>query len=176
MDYSGRNIKDIIAGEDFNYKQIVKFLHQENRYFQMFVDYSITNNINAWRCSWIIFHYLCEYGIDEIQEYSNQYVNSISNIKKDGQIRENLKILSKLNLDENQIGELYDFCLELLWNNKLQPSVRVVAFRFMLKVANQYPELRNEIFQVAAQIKDHLSEGIKRSVENEIKKYNYKIN
>lgn len=176
MDYSGRNIKDIIAGEDFDYKQIVKFLDNNNSYLHQFVEYSMTNNLNAWRCSWILFHYISTYGKDEIQKYADDYISCIFNIKKDGQIRENLKILSKLNLDENQTGELYDFCLELLWNNKLQPSVRVVAFRFMLKVADDYPELRNEIFQVVEQIKDHLSEGIKRSVINEIGKYNYKIN
>lgn len=166
MDYSGRNIEQIIDGEDFNYKMIVKFLHGNKGYFEQFVNYSLTNNKHAWRCSWILYHYISEYGKAEIQKYAGEYIASISNITKDGQIRENLKILLKLDLTENQTGDLYDFCLNILWDNKKQSSVRSVAFQFLLTVADNYPELKNEIFEIFDQIKDHLSEGIKRSMIN----------
>ncbi len=173
MDYRKLHISEIISGENFNYKLIINFLSDNPDYVQKFIDYSLSGKKNAWRATWILYHYSNRHGISQLQPFATDYINLIKKNKIDGYIRETIKIVNQLELNEEQTCEFYDICLELLWNNKMQPSVRSVAFEFLLKTANKYPELQNEIFEVFSQIKEHLSNGIKQSLTNRIA--NYKI-
>jgi hypothetical protein len=81
-----------------------------------------------------------------------------------------LKIILNLNLTEEQTSEVFDSCYQLLQNNKMQSSVRSTCFNFLLKVAKDYPELKDEIRIIFENIKDYLSPGIKRGMELRLQK------
>jgi hypothetical protein len=107
---------------------------------------------------------------EKVQQYVANFIQASKTIKKDGHLRETLKIIYNLKLDETQTSEIFDISMNLLENNKIQPSVRMIAFNFVIRVAEDYPELHNEIEVIVENIKDFLSPGIKNSITKRLKK------
>lgn len=97
-----------------------------------------------------------------------QIKNIISRLpdSHDGHRRELLKILLLLEPDEEDEGILFDFCVELWKETRKQPSVRYIAFQTIIRIAQKYPDLLNEIaFLTQSPYLDSLSPGIKHTVE-----------
>ena len=65
--------------------------------------------------------------------------------KEAGHQRELLKLLEKIDIDEEYEGVLFDQCVSIWESIEKAPSVRVVAFRVIAKIAANYPEMKNEI-------------------------------
>ncbi|MDD2635145.1 MAG: hypothetical protein PHW82_06555 [Bacteroidales bacterium] len=127
-----------------------------------YIEYTLSENKFAWRASWVISHFACKHP-EKVQKFADILINNLNNISKDGHIRETLKTIYKLKLNENQISTVFDFCMRILEDNKRQASVRMIAFNFVLRVAEIYPELQNEISIIVENIKDYLSPGIRNS-------------
>jgi predicted ATPase with chaperone activity len=134
-----------------------------------YAEYSLSQEKFAWRATWVIDHY-SKINPAQLQKYAVKYIESVKELKSDGHIRETLKILYNLDLDESQTSEVFEICYKLMQNNKLQSSVRVSAFHFMMKVAEQYPDLKEEIKIIFENIKDYLSPGIRNGMEIRLKK------
>jgi hypothetical protein len=76
-----------------------------------------------------------------------------------------LKVLLKMELNEEFEGIIFNFCLETWEKINKQPSVRFTAFQFILKTAQNHPDLTKElIFLTQNQYLDTLSPGIKDSI------------
>lgn len=133
-----------------------------------YVEFSLSDHKYAWRATWVIAHFSKKHP-EKLQKHLNDYIKNMYKIKKDGHLRETLKIITNLELNEEQTSEVFDISYELLQNNKLQASVRSTAFYFLMKVAEDYPELREEIRIIFENIKDYLSKGIKHSLEMRLK-------
>lgn len=140
-----------------------------SEFIDAYVDYAISNEKYAWRAAWVLQH-LSQSNPEKLQKHSNKFVSALNNIEIDGHIREMLKIILNLNLTEEQTSEVFDSCYQLLQNNKMQSSVRSTCFNFLLKVAKDYPELKDEIRIIFENIKDYLSPGIKRGMELRLQK------
>jgi hypothetical protein len=143
---------------------MLKQLEKDASLVDAYVEYSLSDKEYAWRAAWVIHHYSDTYP-ENINKYADKYIKLLPNLERDGYIREVLRILYNLNLNEPQICEVYDICCELVQNNKVQSSVRAIAFQFIIKVAAQYPELQEEIKIIFENIKDYLTPGIRHSVE-----------
>lgn len=133
-----------------------------------FVEYAVSNKEHAWRAAWIIHHYSQKFA-RELDQYSQILIDSLANITVHGHIREILKTIYNLKLTETQTSEIFDICFNILQNNKLQSSVRGTSFLFLMRVANEYPELRGEIEVVFDNVKDFVSPGIRRGMEMRLK-------
>ncbi|MFQ3579908.1 MAG: hypothetical protein SNJ71_07195, partial [Bacteroidales bacterium] len=97
------------------------------------VEYSLSDNPDAWRAVWILNLYLDRYDEQQIiSHYSDAFIENLQKIKKDGHIREIIKLLTKIKLTEEQESEVFDYCYSQLSNNKIQASVRAVCFQFIL--------------------------------------------
>ncbi|NLT49917.1 MAG: hypothetical protein GXX85_03245 [Ignavibacteria bacterium] len=102
-------------------------------------------------------------------ELSQKYLSTLKN-KKDGHQREILKILCLMDLEDKYEGSLFDLCINLWKDINKNSSVRVTAFKFLIKIAVKYPELRSEIIYLANEnYLETLSPGIKNSVGRMIK-------
>ena len=122
----------------------------------------------AWRAAWLINN--CMTANDErIQPYITSLIEGISG-KGDGHQREFLKILNKMELDDEQEGRLFEACTNIWETISKSPSVRIFAFKFMYKTLVKYPELKDEIeFLMEDHYTENLSPGILNSF-NKMKK------
>ena len=143
-------------------------LYSNPNLLDAFVKYALSDKKFAWRAAWIVYHYAVKKP-REMNKYAQYYIDILNEISGDGHIRELLKTVMLMNLSEKQTCKMFDFCFSILQNNKLQSSVRLVALKFLTRISEDYPELKNEIEIIFENIKDYLSPGIKRSMEMKIK-------
>jgi hypothetical protein len=117
----------------------------------------------AWRAAWLLGHCM-ETNDKRIKNHIKSFIEVVKNNKKDGYQREFLRILEKMDIDEDLEGYLFDACMDI-WEtiNKI-PSVRIYAFRILIKIAAKYPELLNELDFISQEhYIETLSPGIKTS-------------
>lgn len=125
----------------------------------------------AWRAGWLLSDCL-----DTDDPIIIPLISDIIHFipeKSEGQQREWLKILLRMNLNEEQEGKLFDLSTQLWLNPKKQPSIRMYSFRLMLKIAGKHPDLIPEIKVLAStEHAENLSPGVKHSVGLLLKKLN----
>ena len=93
------------------------------------------------------------------------------NTGNDGYKREVLNVLSKMKITLKGYPELFDKCLDLWEDLKLQSSVRSKALQLAIELIKPYPELRNEILlRVTDQQIDAISPGIQKGLRIKLKK------
>ncbi len=117
----------------------------------------------AWRAAWLLWSCM-EENDGRIKPYIKDIVNVVKS-KNDGHQRELLKILLLMNIDKKYEGILFNLCM-IVWEeiNKT-PSVRMTAFKFILKLVKKHPELSNEItFLLQERYLDTLSPGVRKSI------------
>ena len=150
-------------------EEMITFLKTHPEYFDEAIRLAISDNQPfAWRSAFILFD--C---IDENDKRVKKQINAILNCikdKKDGHQRELLKILYKMKLNKQQEGIVFDICIRLWEQIGKDPSVRMTALKFIIKTANKYPELLEEIsFLLQEQYLVTLSPGVKNSIRKMIK-------
>jgi len=171
------SIEHILGGR-FSKDKFISYIQNNLSEFNKTLEISISDlKPQAWRAAWVIHHCMSSNDI-RIQPYIGKFINYIDHTG-DGHQRELLKILSKMKIDEDQEGYLFDKCTTIWEDVSKSPSVRIIAFRFMVQVAENYPELKNEMgFFCQDHYIDELSPGIKNSLQKLIKsaKINQNIN
>ncbi len=117
----------------------------------------------AWRTAWVLNHYMADNDM-RLQPHLDALIKVIPN-QKDGFQREVLKILTKMKLNDEQEGRLFDTCVSIWEAVNKSPSVRYTAFRHIATIAKKYPDLKNELeFFMQEHYTHSLSPGIKRSL------------
>jgi hypothetical protein len=118
----------------------------------------------AWRSAWLLWSCI-EKNDKRIRKHIKEIVKAVPT-KNDGHQRELIKILHQMELSERHESILFNICMNVWEQIGKTPSVRVTAFRFILKMAKKHPDLLNEIIYLT---EDHylesLSPGVKRSVQ-----------
>lgn len=117
----------------------------------------------CWRAAWMI-----NGNISQNDARITPFIDKILEVlpkKEDGHQRELIKILDRMELSEDQEGLLFDYCVTIWESVRMKPGTRHAAFKMMLKVAANYPELKHEILVLTQpQFVNSLSPGIKNSV------------
>jgi hypothetical protein len=122
----------------------------------------------AWRAAFLLTSCM-EENDRRIQKHIKAIVDTIKT-KKDGHQRELIKILYKMDIKEKYEGILFDICITIWEGIDKNPSVRITALKFILKVANKHPELLEEIvFLTQDHYLESLSPGVRRSIERMMK-------
>jgi hypothetical protein len=118
----------------------------------------------SWRAAWVLNH--ATQKNDARIKAHEAHLIEILPTKEDGHQRELLKLLEKIEINEDLEGVLFDKCVTIWEAVEKSPSVRVVAFRVLAKVAKKYSEMKNELeFLTQDHYVDSLSPGIKRSLK-----------
>ncbi len=126
-------------------------------------------NPEGWRAAWLVYSNMHR-NDQRIQPLVLKLIESLS-IKKSGHQRELLKIISKMELSEEQQGALFDACLTIWEDLSKQSSVRITAFRQLVRIAWNHPELKTELKHfVGDTYTACLSPGIKNSMEHLVRK------
>jgi hypothetical protein len=157
-------MKDLLLSR-FNKDEVVLLLNSDPCKFDETIELALYGeNPVAWRAAWVLYH--CMHKNDQrLQPHLMAMIGAIPG-KSDGQQRELLRIIEQLDIPEEHEGEVFDLCMTIWEQVGKIPSVRVFAFRIILRIAKKYPELKTEItFMTQQQYTETLSPGIRASVE-----------
>ena len=124
----------------------------------------------SWRAAWLLWSCM-EENDTRIQGYIKIIINSITT-KNDDHQRELLKILLQMELNEEYEAFLFDVCTTVWKQINKKPSVRLTAFKIIVKIAKKHPDLSHEIiFLTQNQYLNSLSPVVKRSISKMIKEF-----
>lgn len=117
----------------------------------------------SWRAAWLLWRCM-EENDQRIQGYVKSIIDSLPD-KNDQQQRELLIILQRMEIGEEFEGLLYNHCVTVWEKTDKKPSLRLNAFKVMVKTAKKHPDLSREItFLTQDQYMDSLSGTVKKSI------------
>jgi len=117
----------------------------------------------AWRAAWLLWSCIEENDL-RIRKYIDRIIETLNTVQ-DGHLRELLKILLMMKLNEKQEGLLYNLCVSVWEKVGKRPSVRYTALKMMVKIIKKYPELRSELnLLTQKEYLESLSPGVKKSL------------
>ncbi len=150
--------------------EMISFLKSNPEYFEEAIQLAISDKQPySWRAAFSLWGTI-EENDKRIKRHIESIVNCIQE-KEDGHQRELLKILYKMEISEKYEGKIFDICMNLWEQISKNPSVRMTAFKFILKISKKHPELLEEIsFLTQEQYLESLSPGVKRSIEKMMEK------
>jgi hypothetical protein len=157
-----KSLDDVLTGR-LRKNELVSFLRKHPELFEETVKISLGDvSPQSWRAAWLIVHYM-KNNDAMLRPYVNSIISCVA-AKEDGHQRELLKILSRMELTEDQEGVLFDVCLTIWEEIHKSPSVRGTAFQTILNIVKKYPELKSEIEHLTqSHYTATLSPGIKHS-------------
>lgn len=157
-------MKEILAGR-FNKEELAKLLNADREKFEETLIIALQDiHPVSWRASWMLYHTMEEQD-NRLQPFLPQLIAALKG-KGDGHQRELLRIIGLLDITEEYEGILFDACMEIWEQVGKIPSVRIFAFRLIVRIARKYPELKNEIaFLTQEHYTETLSPGIKNSLQ-----------
>lgn len=132
-----------IANKAQNDRLVAKIRADEDLFYKTFdialsLDYPV-----AWRASWCLHKVLPKYK-KEIISHIDRILQAIPTFTHHGQIGSFIRILKSIDFDPKDAGEVIDFCLKLLKEEKIPDYVKFYSMEFLVKVAHKIPELKSE--------------------------------
>ncbi len=124
----------------------------------------------CWRSAWILKN--CMKKNDErVRPYVGDFVNVLAD-KKDGHQRELLKILLMMDLEDEYVSFVYDFCVRAWKEPSNQSSLRHTSIGFILKCAKANSDFAADIPELSHSIyMNTLTPGVKYSVQRWFDKF-----
>lgn len=117
----------------------------------------------SWRAAWLLLSCI-EVNDPRIQKHTGAIIGVLPH-KEDGHQRELMKILQKMELNDEEESVLFDFCVSVWEKVHKSPSVRYHAFLMILNTARKYPDLFQEIRLLA---QDHYVETLSPGIRNAV--------
>lgn len=148
--------------------EMVEFMSNHPGSFDQAIKLALENEENlSWRAAWLVTG-IMEKNDPRVKPFIQKIINVLPE-RDDGHQRELLKILLKMELDEDFESLLFDISVTLWEQVRKQSSVRYYAFQGMMKVVEKYPELKNEVLSLTQpHFVNALSPGVRKSVYRNI--------
>ena len=143
---------------------MVEFMKNHPGSFDQAIELALENEENlSWRSAWLVDGIMNE-NDPRVQPFTKKIINVLPD-REDGHQRELLKILLKMDLNEDFESLLFDISVTIWEQVRKQSSVRYYAFQGMMKVVEKYPELKNEILSLTQpHFVNALSPGVRKGV------------
>jgi hypothetical protein len=125
-----RLVHAISIGEE-NIEELIQFAYDESK-------------DNSWRAVWAISH-LAEKHPEKLRKYCKEIILKLPSFKSERHIGSFIHTLIKLNPDVEEIGLLFDVCIEQLKKDKLSMYVKYYALQMLEKICTKEPELIDEL-------------------------------
>lgn len=148
---------------------MIDFMEAHPEAFEEAIQLAVSNKQPySWRASWLLWSVMKD-NDSRIQGSIGKMMDVLPSLK-DGQQRELIKILYKMELDEEYEGRILSLCIDVWEKIHKQPSVRWNALLLILKISRKYPDLYQEILLLTQdQYLDTLSPGVRYSITRLIK-------
>jgi hypothetical protein len=145
--------------------EMISYLKMHPNYFDEAVQLAVSDKQPySWRAAFLLWGSI-EENDSRIKKYIKTIISCIPE-KEDGHQRELLKILYKMKLNENYEGRIFDICIKVWGQKHKAPSVRMTAFKYIVKIVKKHPELTDEItFLTQEHYLESLSPGVKNSIK-----------
>jgi len=149
--------------------EMISFLQSHPEHFEEAVQLAISDKQPfSWRAAFLLWGCM-EENDKRIHKHIGSIINSVKD-KKDGHQRELLKILYRMDINKKYEGQIFDICMNLWEQISKDPSVRMTALKFILKISKKHPELLKEMtFLTQDQYLESLSPGVKKSISKMMK-------
>ncbi|MFC2136814.1 hypothetical protein ACFLTE_01430 [Bacteroidota bacterium] len=153
-------------------EEMISYMNAHPEDFEEAIELAISNKQPySWRAAWLLWSCI-EENDKRIKRHIKRIINALES-KTENHQRELLKILLKMELNEEYEGFLFNLCVNIWERINKNPSVRFTAFMVIVKIAKKHPELFHEITLLTQnQYLDSLSPGIKKSISKMIKELN----
>lgn len=126
-------------------------------------DLTTEDNPKGWRSAWTVGKFMKK-NDPLVIPYIDQILEAIPHRNESHQ-RELLKIITKLELNDDQVGIAFNIAVSLWENLGKAPAVRYYSFKLLVKIGEKFPELKPEIKALANdQYIDSLTRGVKHSI------------
>ncbi len=126
----------------------------------------------SWRASWMLSSCM-----NNNDQRVNRYIQKIIDIlpaTQNSQQRALLKVLQRMEIEPKYEGQLFDTCSKIWENINNNPSLRFQAFKIMVAISKNYPDILNEIKLLTDKYyTDNLSDVVKKSIFK-LMTYDYK--
>jgi len=144
-----------IANKAQNDRLVAKILADKDFFYATFeialsLDYPV-----AWRASWCLHKALPKYK-KEIISNVDRILKAIPTFTHHGQAGSFIRILKSIDFDPKNTGEVIDYCLKLMKEEKIPDYVKFYSMEFLVKVAHKIPELKSEF---ACLVEDVIPKG-----------------
>lgn len=149
-----------------NYKaDMINYINQNPEQIDSLINLILLNDSKlSWRAAWLLWSCLDNNDF-RIVGNSSKFIDILP-ISNESMQRELLKILYPLELNEDLLGKLFNICINIWEDINKRPGVRYNAFKMIVKITNQFPELKKEIdFLLDDRFMKTLSPGIKHSLK-----------
>jgi len=148
---------------------MISFVKKNPECFGELMDLSVADKQPySWRAAWLVWSCM-EKNDKRIRKYIKDIIKVLPE-RKDGQLRELLKILEQMEIDEEHEGLLFDHCVTVWLRIDKRPSVRFNAFKILVKITHKYPELAKEVILLTRnQYMASLSPCVNKSINKMIK-------
>ena len=145
------------------YKQhMIQFLQQNPDYIDEAFDLALGNDQPfSWRSAWLLTDCLEQNDV-RITSKVNSLLAAFDD-KTEGHQREYLKLLLLAELNDETNGIVFDKAVKIWSKLKNQPSLRFTALRTMIKIAEKYVELKQEIFFL---LDEHYLKSLSPGIKN----------
>lgn len=155
---------------------MIAYLDAHPKDFEEAINLAISNKQPyAWRAAWLLWSCMAVNDA-RIKGYIKKIIDSIT-AKNDGHQRELLKILLEMEIKEEYEGLLFNLCVSVWETINKKPSVRLTAFKMLVKIAKKHPELSHEIiFLTQNHYLDSLSPAVKKAVSKMKKEFTLQMN
>jgi hypothetical protein len=152
--------------------EMISFMQSHPEYFEEAIQLAVADKQPySWRAAWLLWSCM-EENDNRIKKYMKKIVKTLKS-KDDSHQRELLKILLKMDLDEEYESILFDHCMDIWEGINKPPAVRVNALKFIVKIAKKHPELAKEITYLT---EDHYLESLSHGAKNSVTKLMKKLN
>jgi len=128
----------------------------------------------SWRAAWLLWSCM-EKNDQRVHRYVEKIIETLPT-KCDDQARELLIVLQRMEFSDDCEGKLFDICINIWEETGKQPSVRYNAFKLMVRITKNHPDLSNEIkFLTESHYTDSLSDTVKKSISGMVAELNQQL-
>lgn len=145
-------------------EEMISYLRSYPEHFEEAIKLAtIDKQPYSWRAAWLLWSCM-EKNDHRIQKYVDTMIENIAD-KNDSQQRDLLMILQKMTINEELEGILFNHCVALWEKIKKRPSVRINAFKIIIKIAQKHADLSRQIlFLTQDQYMNSLSPAARKSI------------
>lgn len=117
----------------------------------------------SWRAAWLLWSSM-DNNDKRIRKHLKMIIDILPN-RHDSQQRELLMVLHRMELDSKYEGPLFDSCTKIWENINKHPSLRFHAFKKMVAISKNHPDLSSEIKLLTdAYYTENLTDNVKKSI------------
>ena len=117
----------------------------------------------AWRAAWVLSD-LVRNDKDirrKVQPYSSQIISSFNTFNSPGQVREFLKTIQCIEVNEDDMGILLNMCFDWLTDRKADQAWRVYAMQIIYDYSKKEPDLLPELKAIIEQEMEYAKPGLR---------------